>query len=258
MAESRKPRGTGDVAGGDVAGGAPSARAAERLAPPPAGRRRLVLTMLRESGGPLGVIEIAERLDVHPNTVRFHLDALVDAGQIERVHAAPAGPGRPPLVFRARPGMDLAGPRNYRVLAEILAGSLATGPDPAARATEAGRAWGDALAAGRPAPEAAPTREEAVRELVGLLDDIGFAPEERSAGGDEQTGQPGQTGQIGLRHCPFLELVKTQGKVICPLHLGLMQGTMSALGSPVTVDRLEPFAEPDLCLAHLAAVRKEP
>ncbi|MGS2646280.1 helix-turn-helix domain-containing protein [Streptosporangium sp. LJ11] len=243
MAEPGKPRGTDDVTGG-----AASARAAEQPTPPPAGRRRLILAMLRESEAPLGVVEIAERLDVHPNTVRFHLDALADTGRIERVHAAPAGPGRPPLVFRARPGMDLAGPRNYRVLAEILAGSLASGPEPAARAIEAGRAWGVALAAGRPAPAADPTREEAVRELVSLLDDIGFAPEERSAGDGEQ---------IGLRHCPFLDLVETQGKVICPLHLGLMRGTMTALGSPVTVDRLEPFAEPDLCLAHLAAVRDE-
>lgn len=178
--------------------------------------------------------------------MRFRLDALADTGRIERVHAAPAGPGRPPLVFRARPGMDLAWPRNYRVLAEILASNLAAGPEPAAKAIEAGRAWGRALAADRPAPAAAPTREEAVRELVGLLDDIGFAPEERPEG---------DGGQIGLRHCPFLEFATTQGKVICPLHLGLMQGAMAALGSPVTVDRLEPFAEPDLCLAHLAAVR---
>ncbi|MGJ6966700.1 helix-turn-helix transcriptional regulator [Streptosporangium sp. G11] len=233
-----------------------SARAAEHLSTPPTGRRRLILTMLRESGVPLGVVDIAERLDVHPNTVRFHLDALADAGQIERVHAAPTGPGRPPLVFRARPGMDLAGPRNYRLLAEILAGNLAGGPEPVARATEAGRAWGGLLA-DRTASPAAPTREQAVGELVRLLDDLGFAPEERAG---ERSGEraAGDGGQIGLRHCPFLELVSTQAKVICPLHLGLMQGAMAALGSPVTVDRLEPFAEPDLCLAHLAAARDTP
>lgn len=211
-------------------------------AAPVTGRRRLVLAALHDSATPLGVTDLAERLAIHPNTVRFHLDALVESGRVERVHAAPAGPGRPPLVFRARPGMDPAGPRSYRLLAQILAGHVAAGPEPAARAAEAGRAWGGFLV-DRPATPGAPTREESVDRLVRLLDDLGFAPEERP-GGDQ--------GRIGLRHCPFLELVDTQGAVICPLHLGLMQGVMTALGAPVTVDRLDPFAEPDLCLAHLA------
>jgi hypothetical protein len=33
---------------------------------------------------------------------------------------------------------------------------------------------------------------------------------------------------------------------------------MEALDAPVTVNRLEPFAEPDLCLAHLVAVGGTP
>lgn len=205
---------------------------------PVTGRRRLILTMLRESRSPLSVADLAERLGVHPNTARFHLDALAEAGQVERVSAVQAGPGRPALAYQARPGMDREGPRSYRLLAEILAGNLATGPEPVTRAIEAGRTWGGFLV-DRPSPSEAVTREAAVHRLVRLLDDLGFAPEEGPA-------------QIGLRHCPFLELVATQGKVVCPLHLGLMQGAMAAIGAPVTVDRLDPFAQPDRCLAHLA------
>jgi hypothetical protein len=33
-----------------------------------------------------------------------------------------------------------------------------------------------------------------------------------------------------------------------------MQGVLDALDADVTVERLQPFAEPDLCAAHLAAV----
>jgi hypothetical protein len=40
--------------------------------------------------------------------------------------------------------------------------------------------------------------------------------------------------------------------VVCPIHLGLMQGALEAWQAPVTVDRLEAFAEPDVCLAHIA------
>ena len=64
--------------------------------------------MLRESASPMSIGEIAGRLDVHPNTVRFHLDALAGQGQVERLDTAPAGPGRPPLVFRA-PAQDGSG-----------------------------------------------------------------------------------------------------------------------------------------------------
>ena len=58
--------------------------------------------------------------------------------------------------------------------------------------------------------------------------------------------------RIGLRRCPFLEVAAVRSAVVCPVHLGLMQGALETWGAPVTVDHLEPFAEPDLCLAHLA------
>lgn len=58
--------------------------------------------------------------------------------------------------------------------------------------------------------------------------------------------------QVGLRHCPFLELAEHKATVVCPIHLGLMQGALEAWQAPITVDRLEAFVEPDLCVAHLA------
>jgi predicted ArsR family transcriptional regulator len=82
---------------------------------------------------------------------------------------------------------------------------------------------------------------------VDLLGDLGFSPEHRPTDSG---------GQIGLRHCPFLDLVETQARVVCPLHLGLMQGAATALGASVTVERLEPFAEPDLCLVHLGGAHR--
>jgi predicted ArsR family transcriptional regulator len=226
-ASGRRVRGPGGPGRTDTAGG----------------RRREVLALLRESAAPLSIAEIAQRLQVHPNTVRFHLEALADAGQAERVTAAPAGPGRPPLRFRARPGMDPAGPRNYRLLAAVLAGSLATAPDPAAAAADAGRRSGAQLA-DRAAIGPDPSPEAAITWLVELLDGLGFAPE---------WPMPDDGERIGLRHCPFLEIVDVEPGVVCPVHLGLMQGAMSALDAPVTVERLEPFAAPDLCLAHLSA-----
>jgi predicted ArsR family transcriptional regulator len=205
-------------------------------------RRETVLQALRETSGPSTINDVAGRLGVHPNTVRFHLSALVENGQVERVEATRRTAGRPPSMFRAVQGMDPAGPRRYRLLAELLVAGLATAPDAAARAAEAGRAWGRRRAGESSDARPADGPDHAVGALVGLLDEIGFAPEER---------RDGERRSIGLRHCPFLELADSGSAIVCPVHLGLMQGAMEAWHSPVAVDRLEPFAEPDLCLAHL-------
>jgi predicted ArsR family transcriptional regulator len=204
------------------------------------GRRREVLTLLRESSTGLTITEIAGRLGAHANTIRFHLDALTASGQVESDFAKASGPGRPPLLFRARRGMDPDGPRNYRLLATVLADSLADAPDPARKAIDAGRAWGARLQ--DPPLPVRLTDDQAVERLVGVMDELGFAAEARAV--DDESG-------VGLRHCPFLDLVPARAAVICPLHLGLMQGVMSSLDTSVTVERLEPFAEPDLCLVHL-------
>jgi predicted ArsR family transcriptional regulator len=189
----------------------------------------------------MSIVAIAGELGVHPNTVRFHLDSLVSDGQVERVESERGVPGRPPLMFRAARQMDRGGPRRYRLLAEILATSFAGEHDSGAKALAAGRAWGQRLES--------PTRrakeinvEESIDHLVAMLDQLGFAPERREADGKKQ---------VGLRHCPFLELAETRTAVVCPIHLGLMQGALETWGAPVGVDRLDAFVEPDLCLAHL-------
>jgi len=217
------------------------------------GRRAQVLRLLKAAGEPLSIADIAGQLDVHPNTVRFHLDPLVSSGLAERVPPEHGRPGRPPLLFRAARRMNPSGPRRYRLLAEILVQSLAEGPDPAGRAAEAGRAWGRRLAPLMPADAPNRAHDDAetggarpdgpARRLVSLLDELGFAPDLRVTG---------EGIRVGLRHCPFLELAESRSEVVCPVHLGLMRGAMDAWDAPVTVDRLEAFAQPDLCVAHLA------
>jgi predicted ArsR family transcriptional regulator len=218
-------------------------------------RRDDVLDELRRSAVPLTIVEIADRLGIHPNTVRFHLNTLVRHGRAEQVQITNRGRGRPALAFTARRRMDPGGPRNYRLLAAILASGLAAGDDAIARATDAGRRWGMSLVEAPTRSERPTDRDDstlaprpsaraAIGGLMTLLRELDFAPERRR-------GADGV--RIGLRHCPFLELADGQSQLVCPAHLGLMQGAMSALRAPVTVERLEPFAEPDLCLVHLAS-----
>ncbi|HET6633821.1 MAG TPA: helix-turn-helix domain-containing protein [Streptomyces sp.] len=207
-------------------------------------RRAEVLRAVREAHEPPSVADIADRLGVHPNTARFHLDALVDEGAVERTSVRPDGPGRPRTVHRPRPGMDRGGPRGYRLLARVLLSRLAAaGTDGTEEAVRAGREWGGFLVE-RPAPAARIGRQEAVARLTALLADLDFAPETDTAA--EQG-----TEQIRLRHCPFLELAEEYGPLVCQIHLGLMQGALAELRAPVRAERLEPFAEPDACLTRL-------
>ncbi|MEU0596909.1 helix-turn-helix domain-containing protein [Streptomyces sp. NPDC006393] len=211
-------------------------------------RRREVLDVLRAAAGPLGVTETAERIGVHPNTVRFHLDAMVAEGLVERRIEKPSGPGRPRTVYVPQPGMDRGGTRGYRLLAQILLSQLASGgPEARSAATEAGRAWGRYLVDPLP-PFREPSAEEATGRLVALLDDLGFDPVPEGSG----TGEP--PARIRLRHCPFLELAEEYGSLVCPVHLGLMQGALAGLRAPLTATGLEPFAEPDSCLAHMTSL----
>ena len=207
-------------------------------------RRREVLRLLRSSPVPMSIVAIADELGVHPNTVRFHLDSLVAYDQVEQAEHGRKGPGRPPLMFQAVRQMDRGGVRHYRVLAEILSTALAAERNPRAKAMAAGRAWGRELDSRLESSQAAATgAEDAIDRLVGALDELGFAPERRTFNGKQQ---------VGLRHCPFLELAETRASVVCPIHLGLMQGALETWAAPVSVDRLDAFVEPDLCLAHIA------
>jgi len=222
------------------------------------GRRELLLDLLRASPQPRSILSLAEQLAVHANTVRFHLETLLRIGQVEQLLGDTTGPGRPPVLFRATHRMDPDGPTNYRLLASMLTSHLtSSSPDPAAAATELGRAWGPHLldptttdpAVAQRARSARAKRGEALTQMTRALNDLGFAPE-------PPTGPRDTT--IRLRHCPFLGLVTGSdtgtgySEVICSLHLGLMQGALASLHGPVTVDRLDPFVEPDLCVAHLA------
>lgn len=213
--------------------------------PGPAGlgeSRSRVLEVLQDSDDPLGVGEIAHRVGLHPNTVRFHLDGLVEAGLATRAAEEREKPGRPRALYRPRPRGARSGQRSYRLLSEILASYVAAqSPQPAEAATAAGRAWGRYLA-DRPPPFRRVDADAATRQLVRTLDEIGFAPEVTTTEGQQQ---------VKLRHCPFRETAVAHRDVVCSIHLGLMQGLLAELGAPVETARLEPFVEPDLCVAHL-------
>lgn len=204
--------------------------------------RRRMLRILEDLGEPTDVESLSTLLELHPNTVRAHLEVMEDAGLVVRSSESRTIPGRPKLLYaRAHEdGPSQAG--GYRLLAEMLTTSLRIATDDASRASEeAGRVWGHYLT-GPMSPNETLSQEEVVARISGLLEEIGFEP---------HTEGSGSRTTIDLGDCPFRELAKTQGNVVCSIHLGLLRGSAEALGGTASVESLEPFVEPSLCRAVL-------
>jgi predicted ArsR family transcriptional regulator len=229
LARSRRP-GFGPVAGSG------------RSATPLSRARSTLLDVLRAQDEPVTLSALAGISGLHVNTVREHLEALLRLGLARRHAAEPHGRGRPAWLYRAS-GADEPPAAEYAGLAAALAASIhRTSDSPTQDAVAAGTEWGRRLAGerdARPAEEAA-----ARREVVALLDDLGFASQSDSA-----------AAAVRLTRCPLLEAAHQYPDVVCGVHLGLVRGALAEYGTDPEGTELLPFAEPGACLLHLAGAR---
>ena len=200
-------------------------------------RRRHIVQELQAERSGLDVQQLARALELHPNTVRWHLGILGDAGIVESHPEPRAGPGRPRILYRLTREGTANGREEYRLLATILSGAVSGGEDGPSRAEEAGREWGRYLVR-RPAPGARVNEREAVGEVVRLLDEQGFAPDAEGT-------------EVRMHRCPFHDLAEQHPEVVCAVHRGLISGALDELGSELDVEGLDVFVEPDLCIARL-------
>lgn len=192
---------------------------------------------LREAPDGADVAELAARLGLHPNTVRWHLGALAESGRVSSTPLPRAGRGRPRILYRLEPDREPGTSDEYRLLATVLAGAV-EGP---AAAERAGHAWGRYLVP-RPLPLVRTTDAVARATVTGLLAEQGFEPETTDT-------------EIHMRRCPFHDLAEARPEVVCAVHRGLIDGALEELGSDLRVDGLDVFVEPDLCVARLSARR---
>jgi predicted ArsR family transcriptional regulator len=205
--------------------------------------RARILAVLHEVEAPLDVRALADRVGLHPNTVRSHLGVLAEVGLVSARAEQRTRPGRPRIVYE--PASELAGPAEageYRLLAQVLASCLAgSEPDAGARAEHAGRTWGRYLVQ-RPAPLTRLSATEAISRVVRLLEELGFQPKL----------EPDEDGyRVLMRRCPFAEVASAYEQVVCQVHLGLVRGALEEVGVSVAADWLKPHLEPHLCVAHL-------
>lgn len=205
-----------------------------------------MLRALAAQESPSTVPQLAERLGVHPNTVRTRLSAFLQSGLVAREVASAVGRGRPSHVYRVtdagRAAETSIDPtfEEYRGLTGAFAEHLARqSGDHSAQARDVGRAWGAQLARPETGQQALSSSvEEPDDQVLRLLERLNFSPEPDVQG-------------VALRTCPLLELATQLPDVVCRVHLGLVEGALERYGSADRQVELVPFAEPGACRLRL-------
>ncbi len=205
--------------------------------------RYAIYLELARSEVPLATAEVAEMLDLHPNTVRPHLERMREVGLLE-VDANNRGTvGRPQNRYRVAadaPSLGLE-PSSMRMLATMLATAAAIARIDPEAAAEAGRVQGE-LAAEQAGIE---RRTSPAACLAALTDELG------SLGFDPATGEDGATAIIAFTRCPFQELAQAFPDVVCHLHRGMIEGFLD-VPVGVWVDSFHTLADRDPCRVELA------
>lgn len=209
----------------------------------PSGRRTHIIQILRDSKRPLTAREVADKVDIHLNTARFHLQNLVEAGLAERSVEQRTVPGRPKTLYMGTlPNQTHERAQGYRLLAEILTTAVTQHVDDAPEMMRSvGREWGRYLTPA-PAPFERLSDDEARTRLVAKMDALWFAPE------ISDDPEP----ELVMHNCPFLTLARRVPEVVCSLHAGLVNGSLQELGSSLRAVEVLPLNQPHTCRVVLA------
>lgn len=251
------------------------------------GSRYAIYQEMAAAGRAMTTNEIAERLDLHPNTVRLHLEKMREVGLLEVSPDRHGSVGRPQHRWSVVAGTPALGfePAGYRLLAHLLAELAARAPIDAEAVAGIGRdrlratvAPGPPLAGvgvagpnASPARSAVPRRPDAdacLRSIIEQLAELGFDPTVDPPTGDpldgDAAGSPTDGGavvaSIAFSRCPFRELAALYPDVVCQLHLGITEGiiaraSVGAPDRPVGVRSFSSLVDEDPCRVELSISR---
>jgi len=187
--------------------------------------RYAIYRHLGECRRPVTTAEIADHLQLHPNTVRPHLERMRDVGLVEVDIDSRGEVGRPQHHYRLATSPPPLGfdPPGVTELADIVL----------AMATRLGASPLDAFAAGvdRGAARADRyrTAPSALEALVDDLGTLGFEPAVAEAADHE-------TAVVSFGVCPFGDHVDEHPELICSLHRGIVTGLVDEMGDARVVE----------------------
>lgn len=191
--------------------------------------RARLFALLFELRRPVGTAELAERLELHPNGVRLHLERLAQQGLVKRARVRQPR-GRPPDKWTISPDAQPGGqaPRAYQDLGRWLARALAAQPRGLRGIENTGREIGRELAPRGP--------DDDPDALETTLTTLGFQPTIERREGDRLT--------VCLGNCPYREAVRENRHAICTLHKGITRGLLDVLEPRATLADFVPH-DPD-------------
>jgi predicted ArsR family transcriptional regulator len=192
---------------------------------------------LASSTHPLSASDLADRLGIHANTVRLHLERMREAGlvEVDAVHRGTVG--RPQHVYALAAGAPGLGfdPPSYTLLAGLLAALAERIGADGDEAAAIGRKWG--ADAGRRSRS-----RSCAKALLSELERLGFDP---------VSDDDGENVSIAFLHCPFRELAEAYPELVCNLHRGICEGVVTEVGGG-SVDDFATLYDHDPCRVSVA------
>lgn len=174
------------------------------------------------------VADLTAATGLHANTVREHLQRLIERGFVATETEKRTVRGRPRVFYRAVDGDEVTSDEHRRKV-------------------RAARERGDLLR--RLMPDAATELDDAEHHqldaLVEQLLDGGFDP---------VVDETALT--VDLTPCAHAESQAGHRDKLCDVHIGLMRGALSEAGGPLTVDGMRPSCDPRECVIQL--LRRRP
>jgi predicted ArsR family transcriptional regulator len=182
--------------------------------------RYAIYLELARANKPLTTAEIADTIDLHPNTVRPHLERMRDTGLVVVEVGGRGEIGRPQHRYSLAadaPSLGLE-PPVMPVLARMvlaMAERLGASPDDA-RAVGAGE--------GASRAERFSDAPSSLEAIVSELDILGFDPVVSPDADDPDAAV------IAFANCPFGDLAVDHPDLVCSLHHGLIAGFVRRMG----------------------------
>lgn len=169
------------------------------------------------------VSELVSATTLHPNTIREHLQRLMDEGYVFSETEHRTTRGRPRVLYSASDGeqsCSMIQRRKARAAAER----------------------GDLMRRVLPG-ETPELRTDALHQIDALVEDLidsGFDPlvDEREL-------------TIDLTPCQHASAQAEHREVLCSVHLGIMQSVLNAAGGPLSVDGMRSSCDPTQCIVQL-------
>ena len=211
-----------------------------------AGRRTHIIRILRDTKEPLTVEQVAKRVGLPPNTARFHLESLVDAGFAIRETQSRTTPGRPKVAYKGTlPTQTHERAQGFRLLSEVMAVTVAQANGGASEwMYKVGAEWGRILAT-RGDPSQPVDEPKVFEKLIDKLDALWYSPEITDM----------DPPKVTMHNCPFWESVRRYS-VMCQLHTGMINGCLEEMRSGYRLTRVkaqDPSHKCEACFSKTTA-----